>query len=128
MQTPKFYDSRTKLYVTGFQHSILQVNGKKRSDAVPRNPVASLLYRDPPSDIHLKPAAKPKAKVKPIPTPFHIKEKHLAAINKAVDREIYKWVPPGEPTPWVHQQVVTSKKNGDIRLTIDLQYLINPPM
>ena len=76
-----------------------------------------------PMRIHLKPDAKPRAVLKHIPTPFHIKEKYLEAINKAVERGIYEWVPPGEPTPWVHQQVVTSKKNGDVRLTLDLQYL-----
>ena len=67
----------------------------------------------PPAHIHLNENAKPCACHMPIPIPFHWD----------VERGIMTSVLIGTPVDWCSPMVVTAKKNGKPRRTIDLQHL-----
>ena len=77
----------------------------------------------PPAHIHLKENPIPKAKHNPIPIPLHFKEKVKELLDKDVERGIISPVPIGTPTNWCSTMVITAKKNGTPRRTIDYQYL-----
>ena len=77
----------------------------------------------PPAHIHLKDNATPKAKHTPIPVPLHFKEKVKELLDKDVERGIIAPVPIGTPTNWCSTMVITAKKNGSPRRTIDYQHL-----
>ena len=77
----------------------------------------------PPAHIHLKDNPIPKAKHNPIPIPLHFKEKVKELLDKDVERGIISPVPIGTPTNWCSTMVITAKKNGTPRRTIDYQYL-----
>ena len=77
----------------------------------------------PTAHIHLKEGAKPRAKHSPIPVPFHMKKAVKEAIDDDVKRGILKQVPVGMPTQWCSTMVVTAKKDGRPRRTIDYQHL-----
>ena len=77
----------------------------------------------PAAHIHLKPNAEPYARHTPIPVPFHWKEAVKQGLDNDVKRGIITPVPIGTPTQWCCPMVITAKKNGQPRRTIDLQRL-----
>ena len=77
----------------------------------------------PPAHIHLKEGATPKAKHNPIPVPYHYKEEVKKALWDDVKRGIITPVPIGTPTDWCSTMVITAKKNGKPRRTVDYQHL-----
>ena len=77
----------------------------------------------PPMRIHLKPEAVPVAIHKPVPVPLHFREEVYANIEADVKRGVLRKVPPGEPTPWCAKLVITAKKDGKPRRTVDLSEL-----
>ena len=77
----------------------------------------------PAAQIHLKRGAVPKARHNPIPVPFHMKEAVKNALDEDVSRGIISPVPLGTPTEWCSTMVVTSKKDGRPRRTVDFQQL-----
>ena len=76
-----------------------------------------------PVHIHLKPDAIPFATHTPIPIPLNWKEEVKANIDKDVQDGILESVPIGEPVSWCSPMIVTTKKNGSPRRTVDLQRL-----
>ena len=77
----------------------------------------------PTAHIYLKEWAVPKARHKPIPVPFHFKELVRQALWEEVKKGIITPVPVGMPTDWCSTMVITAKKNGKPRRTIDYQHL-----
>ena len=77
----------------------------------------------PSGHIHLRPNASPRARHKPIPVPFHLKEATRLGLMKDVERGIIAPVPIGTPTEWCSTMVITVKKDGRPRRTVDYQYL-----
>ena len=77
----------------------------------------------PSAHIHLKPNPKPYARHAPIPVPHHSKEEVKKNLDEDVRRGIIKPVPIGTPVEWCCNMVVTAKKDGRPRRTIDLQHL-----
>ena len=77
----------------------------------------------PPAHIHLKEGAIPRARHNPIPVPFHMKDAVKRALDDDVKRGILQKVPVGTPTEWCSTMVITPKKDGRPRRTIDYQYL-----
>ena len=77
----------------------------------------------PPVHIHLKENAKPYGHHTPIPVPFHWKKEVKESLERDVERGIIAPVPIGTPVEWCSPMVVTAKKNGKPRRTIDLQHL-----
>lgn len=73
--------------------------------------------------IALKPDAKPSAVHVPAPVPIH----YQAEVKKALDRDValgvLEKVPVNTPVKWLHRMVITPKKNGSPRRTVDLQSL-----
>ena len=76
-----------------------------------------------PAHIHLKPDAIPFATHVPIPTPIHWKDQIKADLDRDVEDGIIEKVPVGEPVQWCSPMVVTAKKDGRPRRTVDLQRL-----
>ena len=76
-----------------------------------------------PAHIHLKQEATPFATHVPIPTPIHWKEQVKANLDRDVEDGIIEKVPVGEPVLWCSPMVVTAKKDGSPRRTVDLQRL-----
>ena len=77
----------------------------------------------PAAHIHLKPDATPYARHTPIPIPFHWKADVKANLDADVARGIIKPVLIGTPTEWCSPMVITPKKDGRPRRTVDLQQL-----
>ena len=77
----------------------------------------------PAAHIHLKEGTVPKARHNPIPVAFHFKEPVRQALWEDVKRGIITPVPVGMPTDWCSTMVITAKKNGKPRRTIDYQHL-----
>ena len=77
----------------------------------------------PPMKIHLQPDAVPVAIHKPVPVPLHFRAEVYANIEADVKRGVLRKVPPGEPTPWCAKLVITPKKDGRPRRTVDLSGL-----
>ena len=69
----------------------------------------------PPVHNHLKDGAISKAKHNPIPVPYHYREE--------VEKVLWDDVERGSPTDWCSTMVITAKKNGKPRRTMDYQYL-----
>ncbi|XP_065068432.1 uncharacterized protein K02A2.6-like [Rhopilema esculentum] len=67
------------------------------------------------------------SKVKPIAQkcrrriPFHLRKKVESEISKLLDQVIIERVPENEQTDWVSPIVCVPKKNGDIRICIDMR-------
>ena len=76
-----------------------------------------------PAHIPLKQEAVPKAKHRPIPVPYHLEEPVRQALMQAIERGILKQVPIGIPTDWCSTMVITTKKDGRPRCTINYQYM-----
>ena len=77
----------------------------------------------PDGHIHLQSNAVPKARHNPIPVPFQLKEATKASLFHDVGLGIIDLVPVGTPTWWCSTMVVTAKKDGSPRRTIDYQHL-----
>ena len=77
----------------------------------------------PDGHIHLQSNAVSKARHSPIPVTFHLKETMKASLFRDVERGIIAPVPVGTPTEWCSTMVVTAKKDGRPRRTIDYQHL-----
>lgn len=76
-----------------------------------------------PVTVHFQPNATPHAVHTPIPVPHHWKEKVKADIDRDTRLGIIEPIPQGTITPWCARMVVTPKKNGEPRRTVDLQQL-----
>ena len=76
-----------------------------------------------PAHIHLKPDAVPYARHSPIPIPRHWKASVKKSLDEDVKRGVIKPVEVNTPVEWCSPMVVTTKKDGSPRRTIDLQKL-----
>ena len=76
-----------------------------------------------PAHIHLKSDAVPYATHVPIPVPIHWKEQVRADLLRDVENGVIEEVPVGDPVVWCSQMIVTAKKDGRPRRTVDLQKL-----
>ena len=76
-----------------------------------------------PVKLHLKEDAIPHAAHTPIPIPHHWKQKVKEDLDRDVRLGIIEKVPQGTTSPWCARMVVTAKKNGDPRRTVDQQKL-----
>ena len=76
-----------------------------------------------PVRIHLKDGATPFARHTPIPIPIHWKSQVKEQLDQDVEKGIIEPVPIGEPVTWCSPMVVTTKKDGRPRRTVDLQKL-----
>ena len=74
----------------------------------------------PPVDIHFLPDVTPQAVHTPIPVPFHWKQQVKDGLDQDVRLGIIEPVPQGTPTRWCSRMVVTAKKDGSPRRTVDL--------
>ena len=77
----------------------------------------------PPAHIHLKDGAIPKAKHNPISVPCHYREEVKKAPGDNFERGIITLIPIGTSTDWCSTMVITAKKNGKPRRTMDYQHL-----
>ena len=77
----------------------------------------------PPARIHLQPNAIPFARHSPIPVPHHWKQLIKASVDSDVEKGIIKPIDIGTPVEWCSPMVITTKKDGTPRRTIDLQKL-----
>jgi len=76
-----------------------------------------------PVSIHFKEGIKPHAVYTPIPVPHHWKEKVKRDIDRDVELGIIEKVPQETTSEWCARMIITPKKNGDPRQTVDLQQL-----
>ena len=76
-----------------------------------------------PMHVNFKPKAEEHAVHTPIPVPFHWKRQVKKDLDRDVELGIIEPVPAGTPTIWCARMVVTSKKDGTPRRTVDLQKL-----
>ena len=76
-----------------------------------------------PVKVEFKDNHKPYAVHTPIPVPHHWKDRVKEDLDRDVRLGIIEKVPQGTPTEWCARMVVTAKKNGDPRRTVDLQQL-----
>lgn len=77
----------------------------------------------PPLRLMVDEAAQPTACHKVIPVPIHWREQVKADLDRDVRLGVIEPVPVGEPVTWCHRMVITAKKNGKPRRTVDLQAL-----
>ncbi|XP_066965683.1 uncharacterized protein [Macrobrachium rosenbergii] len=78
----------------------------------------------PPHHIHVVQNAKPVAFHTPLPVPKHWENEVKKQLEKDVSCQgIIRKVPAGEATEWCSRMVVTGKKNGQPRRTVDFQPL-----
>ena len=77
-----------------------------------------------PAHIYLKSNAVPYAKHTPISVPFHWKQEVKELLDKHVKKSgILQEVPFSTPVQWCSTMIVTAKKDGRPRITVDLQHL-----
>ena len=81
------------------------------------------VMRGTPHHIHLTPGAKPVAYHTPLTIPKHWEGEVHKQLEEDVRRGVLRKVPAGEATEWCSRMVVTSKKNGQPRRTVDYQPL-----
>ena len=81
-----------------------------------------------PAGVKFKQDAEPYAIHTPIPIPHHWKKQVKSDIDRDVRLGIIEPVPQGTPTEWCSRMVVTAKKDGSPRRTVDLQRLNNATM
>ena len=77
----------------------------------------------PPMKIFTKPGATPVCIRKPAPVPLHWRKQVQDGIKADVARGVLEKVPYGTPDTWCTRMVITPKKNGTPRRTIDLSAL-----
>ncbi len=53
--------------------------------------------------------------------PFHVREKVKAELEQLENSDIIERVPESQPTPWVSPVVVVPKKDGGVRLCVDMR-------
>ena len=81
------------------------------------------LMESPPLRLMIDPNAQPVAHHKAIPVPVHWQDKVKAGLDRDVALGVIEPVPIGEPVTWCHRMVITAKKSGEPRRTVDLQAL-----
>ena len=79
--------------------------------------------KGPAHHIHLERDAKPVAYHTPLTVPKHWETEVKKQLDEDVKRGVIKPVAAGEATEWCSRMVVTSKKNGQPRRTVDYQPL-----
>ena len=77
----------------------------------------------PPLRLMVNPDAQPVANHKPIPVPIHWQEDVKAGLDQDCRLGVIEEVPPSTPVTWCHRMVITAKKNGKPRRTVDFQAL-----
>ena len=77
----------------------------------------------PPLRLMVDDGATPSACHKAIPVPIHWRTEVKADLDRDVRLGVIEPVPVGEPVTWCHRMVVTAKKDGRPRRTVDLQAL-----
>ena len=70
-----------------------------------------------------KPDATPVCVMKPAPVPLHFRKEVKAGLDTDVVKGVLERVPLGTPDAWCTRMVITPKKNGTQRRTIDLSAL-----
>ena len=75
--------------------------------------------KGPPVKFHIDPKAVPVNLCKPAPVPLHWQEQVLEELNRDVGLGVLERVPYGQPTEWCFRMVVTRKKDGSPRRTVD---------
>ncbi len=76
-----------------------------------------------PMRLMIDPNAIPKAHHKPIPVALHWQDEVKEALDADVRMGLMEPVPIGAPVTWLHQMVITDKKDGKPRRTVDMQSL-----
>ena len=79
---------------------------------------------DPPVEIHVDPAAPPKACHTPAPVPLHWQQRVYDDLLRDEALGVIERVPYGEPTTWCHRMVITRKH--DIWLPSSHSRLVTP--
>ena len=77
----------------------------------------------PPLHLDVDPAAKPVAIHVPAAVPLHWQGPVKEALDADVEMGVIEPVPPNTPTKWLHRMVLTPKKDGSPRRTVDLSPL-----
>ena len=77
----------------------------------------------PPVEIHVDPAAPPKACHTPTPVPLHWQQRVYDDLLCDEALGVIERVPYGEPTTWCHHMVITRKHDGSPSRTVDLSPL-----
>jgi hypothetical protein len=67
-------------------------------------------------DQHQPPKTQPQRRI-----PYHIREKVQAALEELEKSDIIERVPENQPTPWVSPIVAVPKKDGDVRICVDMR-------
>ena len=73
--------------------------------------------------LHIDQNADPVAVHKPVPVPIHWMKDLNDQLDMDVRLGVIEKVPIGEPVTWCHRLVLTPKKDGSPRRTVDLQAL-----
>ena len=81
------------------------------------------LMESVPMRLMVDPNAEPIAHNTPIPVPHHWQEDVKAGLDHDVSLGVPELVPNEEPVTWCHRMVVSAKKNGKPRRTVDFQAL-----
>ena len=71
----------------------------------------------------INPAAKPVARHSPVPVPLNWRDDVKEGLDRDVRLGVIEPVPIGEPVNWCHMMVVSAKKDGTPRRTVDFQPL-----
>ena len=77
----------------------------------------------PPVEIHVDPAAPPKACHTPAPVPLHWQQRVYDDLLRDEDLGVIERVPYGEPTTCCHRMVIIYKHDGSPHRTVDLSPL-----
>ena len=77
----------------------------------------------PPMKLLIDPNATPTANYKTIPVPIHYQKDVKADLDRDVLLKRIRKVPRNTPVKWCHSMVVTGKKDGKPRRTVDFQAL-----
>ena len=62
------------------------------------------------------PKAQPQKRI-----PYHVRDKIESALDELENNDIIKRVPENQPTPWVFPIVVVLKKDGNVRICVDMR-------
>ena len=84
---------------------VFQGLGKLKTDKVKLN-----------IDTHQAPKAQPQRRI-----PYHIRQKVENAIEELEKQDIIERVPESQPTPWVSRIVAVPKKDGGVRICVDMR-------
>ena len=71
----------------------------------------------------INPDAKPVARHSPVPVPLNWRDDVKEGLDRDVRLGVIEPVPIGEPVNWCHMMVVSAKKDGTPRRTVDFQPL-----